>query len=54
MTANALPRSPEDLRRRRAARWIREPTMLVQTDMIEGMTERDCEELLAFAASLLR
>ena len=53
----------------RAAAWIdddlgpdewawadhrREPTMLVQTDMIEGMTERDCEELLAFAASLLR
>ena len=30
----------------------REPTLLVQTEMTEGMTERDCEELLAFAESL--
>jgi len=32
----------------------REPTMLVQTDMTGGMTGRDVEELLAFAASLRR
>jgi hypothetical protein len=51
----------------RAAAWIdddlghdewqwaeerREPTLLIQTDMTEGITERDVEELLAFAGSL--
>jgi hypothetical protein len=43
----------DDLRRdeRVWAQHRREPTMLVQTDMTEGMTERDVEELLTFAAS---
>jgi len=31
-----------------------EPTKLVQTEMAEGMSERHCEELLAFAASVQR
>ncbi len=31
-----------------------EPTLLLQTNMAEGMTERDCDELLAFAASVRR